>query len=98
LVETSSTFYVPNAITPGNKDGKNDMFLPVYAEIETKNYDMKIFDRWGNLVFHTTDIKKGWDGKYNDNKLQEDSYVYSIKYSDLKQNEHKVIGFVNVIR
>ena len=98
VVETSSTFYVPNAITPGNGDGNNDMFLPVYAEIETKNYDMKIFDRWGNLVFHTTDIKKGWDGKYEDNKLQEDSYVYSIKYSDLKQNEHKVIGFVNVIR
>ena len=54
-------FYIPNAFTPNN-DGKNDIFKPtVYGNIV--QYNMSIYNRWGQKVFETTELENGWDGK-----------------------------------
>jgi len=67
--------YVPNSFTP-NADGRNDVFLPVsMGEIDL--YSMQIFDRWGTLVFETTDIHEPWVG----NALNGEYYLPSGVYS-----------------
>ena len=51
--------YVPNAFTP-NGDGNNDLFQ-IYGE-DIKTVSMKVFNRWGELVYSTTNSLAGWDG------------------------------------
>jgi gliding motility-associated-like protein len=68
---------MPNAFTP-NGDGKNDVFrIPPGYSIELS--DFSVFDRWGNLVFTTKDISKGWDGTVNGKKSPPGAYSYYIK-------------------
>lgn len=73
------TLYVPSAFSPNN-DGVNDIFTPKGDGIKSKEYDMTIYDRWGNKVFYTNDINKGWDGRVNGSStiVPIDSYVYVI--------------------
>jgi gliding motility-associated-like protein len=74
----SSILYIPNCFTP-NGDGKNEVFMPKGDGITS--YDMKIFNRWGQLIFETTDINQGWDGRYKGNKVQIDVYVCVVDYT-----------------
>jgi gliding motility-associated-like protein len=73
--------WIPNAFTPGRKDGLNDVFKPVMMGIT--DYTFYIYDRWGNKVFETTDQEKGWDGTYKGKACQEDVYVYKVEYKDI---------------
>jgi gliding motility-associated-like protein len=93
-----TTIYVPNTFTP-NSDGKNDMFFAYGEYID--NFHLMIFDRWGNLIFESYDILKGWDGKANGGTqiAQIDTYVWRITYNDrYTGNYHRMIGHVNLIR
>lgn len=92
------TFFVPNAFTPGRSIGLNDNFSGVGTNI--CKYEMWIFDRWGNLIFHTDDIDKKWDGRANEGKdiAQKDVYVYKIKITDYRGEEHLYKGEVTLIR
>jgi len=68
---------MPNGFTP-NGDGKNDLFrIPPGYSIELSEFS--VFDRWGNRVFTTKDISKGWDGTMNGKKSPPGVYVYFIK-------------------
>ncbi len=67
--------FVPNVFSP-NGDGAND-FLNVYGNCITA-IDFLIFDRWGELVFESTDINQGWDGTYKGQKLDEAVFVYKL--------------------
>jgi gliding motility-associated-like protein len=72
-------FYIPNAFSP-NGDGINDVFIPIGNHISGENYSMQIFDRWGNIIFSTTDPKQGWNGTINDgSSTMESVYVYKIR-------------------
>lgn len=55
-------FFAPNAFTP-NSDGKNDSFRPLIFGVLSK-YDFRIYNRWGQMVFQTSDYSKAWDGGY----------------------------------
>ncbi len=71
------TIYVPNSFTP-NGDGRNDFF---YAQGEgIVEFEMLIFDRWGQLLFQTDQINLGWGGVYNNEPVQQDVYVWKIRY------------------
>ena len=98
-VKAPFTFYVPNAFTP-NGDGFNEMFMAMGTYIKT--FDLDIFDRWGNHIFESTDIMKGWDGKVKDgpsNKIsQEDVYVWKIRITDANNKQHNYIGHVNLVK
>jgi gliding motility-associated-like protein len=67
--------FVPNTFTP-NEDGLNDMFGPKGEGIAW--IDMQIFDRWGNLIFHTNNPKQMWNGKYHKEDAPMGAYVYKI--------------------
>ncbi|PLW92765.1 MAG: hypothetical protein C0592_08895 [Marinilabiliales bacterium] len=61
-VDLNIAFYVPNAFTPYYPDGINDVFRPygIGVALENGDYNMKIFDRWGHMVFESDDIEYGW--------------------------------------
>jgi gliding motility-associated-like protein len=68
--------YVPNAFTP-NGDGNNDI-LYAYGDIIDELY-FAVYDRWGEIMFESTDITKGWDGTYHGSVLDPAVFVYYIK-------------------
>ncbi|HKC67301.1 MAG TPA: T9SS type B sorting domain-containing protein, partial [Bacteroidia bacterium] len=95
-IQIEYTFYIPNTFTP-NKDETNEIFKPLATHIH--NYKMDIFDRWGLLLFETTDLEHGWDGTYKGGRCQEDVYVYKIEFTDDPANKtHTKAGTVNIIR
>jgi gliding motility-associated-like protein len=99
FVQDISRFWLPNAFTP-NGDGRNDTFGPAGHNINFPKYNMWIFDRWGLLIYTANSTAERWDGKYEGGTdiVQEDVYVYLIKYTDLQGEEHFYVGNVNLIR
>ncbi|GAB4131781.1 MAG: hypothetical protein Fur0041_02480 [Bacteroidia bacterium] len=98
IIVPYTTLYIPNTFTP-NDDGKNEFFFAYGGYVE--DFQMLIFDRWGNKIFESKDINKGWDGKANGGKeiAQIDTYVYVVYYTEQFNNKkHKIIGHVNLIR
>lgn len=92
------TFYIPNAFTPGNEDGVNDMFTGMGIGIA--KYEMYIFDRWGASIYYTDDIKKGWDGKVQgkSKEVQQDTYVWKVKLVDVLGKKHSYVGHVSIVK
>ncbi|MCR6641368.1 MAG: gliding motility-associated C-terminal domain-containing protein [Sporocytophaga sp.] len=76
--------FTPTAFTP-DKDGINDIFIPK-GKFFTE-FEMTVFNRWGEIVFHSTDINSGWDGLYKGDVAKQDSYAYLIKAKDNRGRE-----------
>ncbi|MBO9201893.1 MULTISPECIES: gliding motility-associated C-terminal domain-containing protein [Niastella] len=74
--------FVPTAFTPNN-DGKNDLFKVIPTGLRTFGF-LAIYNRWGQLVFRTTDYNKGWDGTFNGAKADAGSFVYIVQAIDYK--------------
>ncbi len=99
IIEPDWSFFAPNAFTP-NDDTHNDMFM-VYGEgIDNATFELRIFDRWGKLIFTSDDLYKGWNGKANGGAdlAQIDTYVWSVHFRDNKGDSHKFVGHVSLIR
>ncbi len=97
IIEPDFVFYIPNTFSP-NDDGINDKFSG--KGIFIKEYEMKIFDRWGNLIFYTDDLNKGWDGIANHGSAiaYQDTYVYIINIIDFNRNKHSYKGIVTLVQ
>jgi gliding motility-associated-like protein len=96
-IQCKPSVYVPNAITP-NGDGINEDFRPIFG-CPPKNYSMLIFDRWGNLVFETKDVYKGWDGTIKGSPAPMDIYVWQISFSFYEgDKKRESIGHVTLLR
>jgi gliding motility-associated-like protein len=90
------TFYVPTAFTP-NGDGLNDIFRPTSIGIANLEY-FRVFNRYGELVYETHDIGKGWDGNYKGLKQPLGNYVWSIRGTDRTGKLKFMKGNVVLIR
>jgi gliding motility-associated-like protein len=101
------TFYIPNAFTP-NHDGFNDTWYPQGMNVDPNNYDEYIYDRWGNLVFHTTKWDEtthqaeAWNGTINNkgnyNDVIMDVYVYKIDLSEFNSGpKHEYVGRITLV-
>ena len=78
----------PNAFTP--ELIKDRIFLPGYIEgIQDKGYDLKIYNRWGQLLFETEYRNIGWDGIYKGDMCKQDVYVYQCKALCENGNSHR---------
>ena len=97
VIEPDFAFYVPNVFSPNN-DGINDSFNGKGTLID--EYEMKIFDRWGNMVFITKDLQEPWDGRANYGSIvsQQDVYVYVINLTDFKRKKHEYKGIVTLVK
>lgn len=92
------SFYIPNSFTP-NSDGKNDLFGPVFSGMEPREYQLIIFNRWGQLIFEANDINTLWNGKFQGNEVPAGTYLWQIQYKEEGQVEIISIGgHVNLIR
>jgi len=93
--DTLFALYIPSSFSP-NGDGLNDMFEAKGTNVTS--FEMYIFDRWGTMIFHSTDINMGWDGTLKNVPCQQDAYVYSITAYDLGYNRHTYMGTVTMIK
>ena len=100
-VKPDVVMYVPNAFTPGNGDGLNDVFQiflpPTGVDFET--FKLAIYDRWGTKVYETNDVNKSWNGSKNNsgNILKQDIYVWKISFKDVKRKEYQKVGNVTLL-
>ena len=66
--------FVPSSFTP-NQDGLNDLFKPIGLNVADDQYLFMIYDRWGHLVFQTTDPEEGWDGSFKGQMVPNNSVM-----------------------
>jgi gliding motility-associated-like protein len=87
--------YVPNAFTP-NGDGLNDVFLPVARG--SSSYHMQVFNRWGEKVFETSELTKGWDGTYIGVNCPPGTYTWKLSVAKKETKPELRTGSVTMIR
>ncbi|MGV8113343.1 MAG: gliding motility-associated C-terminal domain-containing protein [Lentimicrobium sp.] len=93
MLEAESPFLVPNAFTPNN-DGLNDAFRPVLDYERVRMFSMVIYNRWGQVIFETTNPAEGWDGQDAPSGV----YTWTITYSDYLGKVSKLRGSVTLVR
>lgn len=87
---------VPNAFTPNN-DGLNDILRPRYNGIKHLDY-FAVYNRWGQLVFKTSDMNSSWDGKVNGQPQPPQTYVWIISAEDFSGKKFQLKGTATIIR
>jgi len=104
-VQKGGQVLIPNAFSPnlsatggsgGISDGKNDIFLPITRGVV--EFELLIFNRWGELLFESRDPEFGWDGTYNGKLCQQDVYIYKLAASYADGERVVRVGDVNLIR
>jgi gliding motility-associated-like protein len=87
--------YIPNAFAP---EGINRRFGPKGQFFDFSQFEMTIYNRWGEQIYITKDINKGWDGTVEGEDASVGSYVYMIRYVDGDGKEKRKKGTVTLIR
>ncbi len=87
--------FFPNAFTP-NGDGLNDVFKPHGSGVE--QYQLIIYNRWGQVMFETSDFTLGWDGTQSQNPVQSDVYVYQCEMTGISGKRYNYSGNITVVR
>jgi gliding motility-associated-like protein len=101
LVNEQEIFYIPNTFTPDG-DNYNQVFLPIFTSgFDPYNFELLVFNRWGELLFESHDVSIGWDGTYGvgAHKAQDGVYTWKIIYKNPVNDERKiVVGHLTLIR
>ncbi|MES2284496.1 MAG: PKD domain-containing protein [Bacteroidota bacterium] len=97
VIGPAFTFFMPTAFSP-NSNGINDHFFG--SGIGIIKYDMLIFDRWGDMIFHGKDLSEKWNGKANKggDDSQIDVYVWKVELTDVFNKKHSFIGTVTLVK
>jgi gliding motility-associated-like protein len=98
---TVFSLFAPNAFSP-NGDGVNDAFIPqLPPDVEVIRYELRLFDRWGNLVFQSQTPGQGWDGTYRGAKLPQGVFLYALSIQvrdDVQEIQDTFSGDVLLLR
>jgi len=94
--QCTTYLFVANAFTP-NGDKLNDQFKPV-SRYPLESYNMKIYNRWGERLFQSSDINIGWNGTFKSQLCPEDVYLYIILYKFPYEIEQIKSGTVTLLR
>ncbi len=89
-----SAIYVPNTFTP-NKDGLNDVFY-IYG-VDINEMDLKIYNRFGQIIFTSKDQLSGWNGYYNNELCPMGVYVWFLKFTDREGKQMYKKGHVTLL-
>ena len=98
----ATSIYSPSAFSP-NGDGVNDQFhIQGWALLDEpeniKAFDLKIFNRWGELIFHSNDLNLGWDGTFNGEACPLDQYVWVAKATGVDGKAYFLNGGLSLLR
>jgi hypothetical protein len=106
IVEKGNLVIVPNAFTPGKdgnsegyidrEDGTNDIFYPLTEGVTEMR--LQIFNRWGQFLYESTTLNKGWDGTYNGTNCKSDVYVYKIWCRFVDGRTETKVGDITLLR
>ena len=89
------SIFIPSAFTP-NADGINDQFRIEGEYLE--QFELQIFDRWGELIFQTSDQQQGWDGHFKDAPALVGVYVYQVSFLGRQQRQKTLRGHFSLVR
>ena len=94
------TIYVPNAFTPDG-NGANEIFKPVMDGFDPNDFELLIFNRWGNIIFESHNMEVGWDGTFarQDYQVQDGVYTWKITAGLEYSNDTKIfVGHVTLLQ
>jgi gliding motility-associated-like protein len=92
------SLFVPNTFTPDG-DEFNNVWLPQHY-LDISEWELRVYNRWGQVLFESSDPTLGWDGTYNGRMVQDGTYGYTIRYKTCEplNPNHFISGHVNVLR
>jgi gliding motility-associated-like protein len=91
----NSEVFLPTGFSP-NGDQINDVFY--FRGIGIKDFNLNVFDRWGELIFTTNSFSVGWDGSYKGKPAIEGTYVYTLNYTNFKKINKFLKGNLTLIK
>jgi len=95
IVRNCNSIFIPNAFSPY---GHNSTFKPVGNISNLADYNFQIWDRWGQLLFETTNHEMGWDGRNKGELMPVGVYVYHLRLDDKINPVYEKIGTVTLIK
>jgi trimeric autotransporter adhesin len=98
-LEEELVFYVPNSFTPDG-DEFNNVFKPIMTSgFDPFSYSLRIFNRWGELLFESKNHEVGWDGTFNGNLLPLGTYTWVMNFkAPSNDKKYEFSGHINIIR
>lgn len=90
-------YWFPTAFTPQNTEGLNDQF-GLYSPLTVTNYRLLIFNRYGEIIFESTDQTKLWDGKVNNELVMGGAYIYDATFKNPENEIQRYSGTVTLVR
>ena len=97
IIHAPPILYIPNSFTPNN-DGVNDYFRVIGDQL--LRFELNVFDRWGELVYHSTDITEAWNGSHmgGDYYAPNGVYIYQVKAKGFNSDAIEKQGTVTLLR
>ena len=93
---TESLLQIPNLITPDSPTGTNQVFKVKYQSLTS--FEMWVYNRWGQQLFHTKDPAQGWDGTQSGRPVPTGAYYYLVKAKGTDGISYTKKGDINVLR
>ena len=87
------TLWFPNVFTP--RATENNLFRGYGTQV--RDYDLRVYSRWANCIFHTSDINEGWDGTYRGKECPVGAYLYICHYTSLEGELQTASGVVTLL-
>lgn len=97
-IQNEVILYAPNTFTPDG-DEHNQIWRVYIQGVDIYNFDLEIYNRWGELIWESHDPGAGWDGTYGNELVKDGTYIWKIRAFDQENdNKYEFNGFVNVLR
>lgn len=87
---------IPNAFSPDN-NGRNDLFIPTF-NTPVQQYNLRIYNRNGQLIFQSKDPAKGWDGRFRGQLQSPDNYIYQLSFTNMAGEHFEYRGNVLLMK
>lgn len=99
VIREEVVYYIPNTFTPDG-DEFNQSFKPVFTSgYDPYDYNLKIFNRWGEVIFESNNADIGWDGATANGTVPEGTYTWKIEFSEKETSKrHSIAGHVFLVR
>jgi gliding motility-associated-like protein len=97
IVVPDILIFIPNAFSPNHKGPyENNKFRAI--SVNTSEFKIRIYNRFGQKVFETSDITEGWDGNYLGKPSQSGVYIYNIELKNKAGTSYNYQGTLNLLR